>query len=151
MKTSMKKDYMSAYRNKIREKAKDALGGKCVICGSIDCLEFDHIHPYEKIDTIANMIANGSSMLDKELKKCQLLCKKCHVLKTKKDGSLKGAGKNQVRGEKHPRAKLKEEDVQYIKILFKENVNVSKIAKDYNVSVGTIKSIKNGYSWKHIQ
>jgi len=53
------------------------------------------------------------------------------------------------KGEKHPRSKFKNSDIIYIrKLLFEENLTLSKIAKIYNVSPMTISLIKNNKRWK---
>jgi 5-methylcytosine-specific restriction endonuclease McrA len=55
--------------------------GPCVTCGSIDSLEVDHVDPAIKID---HKVWSWSKIRrDEELKKCQVLCKKCHLEKTK--------------------------------------------------------------------
>jgi 5-methylcytosine-specific restriction endonuclease McrA len=54
--------------------------GPCVVCGSDDNLEVDHINPDLKVDHRI-----WSWKLDrrlKELEKCQILCKSCHLKKT---------------------------------------------------------------------
>lgn len=55
-------------------------GGKCVLCSSVDKLQFDHIDRTTKSFNIQwgmNRIA-----LEAELKKCQILCADCHLKKT---------------------------------------------------------------------
>lgn len=61
----------------------EMLGGKCVGCGATENLQFDHIDRKQKSFTIGKML--GYSLEDKlipEAKKCQLLCKFCHQIKT---------------------------------------------------------------------
>lgn len=54
-----------------------------------------------------------------------------------------------VRGEKHPLAKLKEEDVRTIRTMIgKEKLN--DIAIHFGVSKMTILNIKNGKTWRHV-
>ena len=50
-------------------------------------LEFDHIDPTTKKHEIANLVRGPCSFkrIKKELKKCQVLCKPCHIQKTKND------------------------------------------------------------------
>lgn len=57
------------------------LGGRCVQCGSDEDLEFDHIDPTTKKFTISKLWSNTTAC-GEELKKCQLLCKSCHLSKT---------------------------------------------------------------------
>jgi len=61
---------------------KNLLGGKCSKCGSTEGLEFDHIVPSTKEFTLATNWDTNPIRLLSELRKCQLLCKSCHVGKT---------------------------------------------------------------------
>jgi len=61
------------------------LGGKCVNCGSKENLHFDHKKKKDKTLDIAHSIDTKEEILLKEIKKCQLLCKDCHLNKTKAD------------------------------------------------------------------
>jgi len=59
-------------------------GGKCIKCGSIENLEIDHIKPELKLIEIYALWefnSNNKRYID-ELKKCQILCRKCHRIKT---------------------------------------------------------------------
>ena len=52
----------------------------CSRCGRMSGLEFHHRLPVEKKDTISSLVRNGAPMekvLD-EIKKCDILCTKCH-------------------------------------------------------------------------
>uniref|UniRef100_A0A6M3IFE9 Putative HNH endonuclease n=1 Tax=viral metagenome TaxID=1070528 RepID=A0A6M3IFE9_9ZZZZ len=88
-------EYMRKYmirRYRIRRKiAIDLLGGKCAICKSIKLLEFDHKKPNTKNFTIAKASSVNNKNFWEEIKKCQLLCKTCHKLKTLKDLGQKNA------------------------------------------------------------
>ena len=58
-------------------------GIKCVKCGYNKCgaaLEFHHINPEDKDDTVARMISNNYSLerVQNEIKKCVVLCSNCH-------------------------------------------------------------------------
>lgn len=63
----------------------DAMGGKCCICGYDRChaaMDFHHIDPTKKSFGISDKgIANpiAWSKIVEELRKCVLLCKRCHV------------------------------------------------------------------------
>lgn len=65
-----------------RAKLIEMLGGKCVSCGTKKNLEFDHIKKKNKTMDISNSIDTNEAKLIKEIKKCQLLCRPCHVKKT---------------------------------------------------------------------
>ena len=75
---------MRERRIKRRNKLKAMLGGRCK-CGSLKKLEFDHIDRKEKSFTISMGLDKPWKVLVVEVKKCQLLCKKCHIKKTAKD------------------------------------------------------------------
>lgn len=85
---------VAEYRAKRRKYAINKLGGKCNVCGSTEQLEFDHIDPTTKISTIAKIWTASKEVFEEELNKCQLLCKKCHKEKTKKEPSLPPWNKN---------------------------------------------------------
>jgi len=59
----------------------------CSMCGEADpvVLEFDHIKGKE--EEISRLITNGASIdrLEKEMKRCQVLCSNCHRCKTSKE------------------------------------------------------------------
>lgn len=54
--------------------------GPCVICGSVEDLQIDHIDPKLKISH--NVWSWTEERRDQELAKCQVLCKACHLKKT---------------------------------------------------------------------
>lgn len=60
-----------------RTKAIKYLGGKCVDCGSIFMLEFDHVR--DKEDSVSRMLNGNWDKLLVELKKCELRCTSCHA------------------------------------------------------------------------
>mgnify|MGYP001588320722 FL=1 len=66
-------------------KAREYLGGKCILCGSGDSLEIDHIDWRTKLHTISSYTNRSWEIFLEELKKCQLLCSECHKDKTRKD------------------------------------------------------------------
>lgn len=84
-------------RDERYHEARDALvlqlGGKCVECGSIDNLEFDHVDPKTKKYTITDTICLYSKRrLIEEIKKCQLLCHDCHKKKSDADQTTRQHG-----------------------------------------------------------
>lgn len=58
------------------------LGDKCSSCGydkCIDAIEFHHINPKEKDTNVCIMLGKAwSDKMEKEIKKCKLLCSNCH-------------------------------------------------------------------------
>lgn len=62
------------------------LGEKCCVCGSKDDLQFDHIDWRTKSFSIMSKWSiKNQSIVYEELRKCQLLCAKCHRDKTNSD------------------------------------------------------------------
>lgn len=78
------KHYCEYRRLKSRQTIIDQFGGKCKLCSSTENLEFDHIKR-DKTFTIAVAYNFSPERLQKELLKCQLLCRKCHQKKTNID------------------------------------------------------------------
>lgn len=77
--------YMKRRYHERRAIALKFLGGKCVECSSKRSLQVDHIDPKKKTMTFEHMRSVGLPKFMKELKKCQLLCKRCHEKKTRID------------------------------------------------------------------
>jgi hypothetical protein len=69
-------------RKNLLEEAKEKLGGKCICCGNVENLEFDHIDDAKKTYNVANAVRNTREVFWDEVSKCQLLCVKCHNKKT---------------------------------------------------------------------
>lgn len=84
--------YMSDYRDRRRAWARALLGGKCVVCGTTEGLEFDHIDPETKTMSIGKMWHASKARLELELTKCQLLCSTHHDEKSRREGSLSRGG-----------------------------------------------------------
>ena len=81
------RDYVNqvARERKAKKKAYliEMLGGKCVGCSTTKNLQFDHIDRKQKEFTIGKSLDYSlENKLIPEAKKCQLLCKKCHQIKT---------------------------------------------------------------------
>lgn len=74
------------YYNRFREKCFDILGRKCVACGSAENLEIDHRDWRAKVLEISKAQAPARwEEVKRELEKCQVLCGKCHRLKSSRD------------------------------------------------------------------
>ena len=74
-------------RDERRTILRKRLGGKCVRCGSIENLEFDHIIKENKSFTIGSSLTCFSiEELILEADKCQLLCRLCHIDKSHEEG-----------------------------------------------------------------
>lgn len=80
-----RRDYQNQYRAKKRAYLLEMLGNVCVICGSDETIEFDHIDRSTKFFTIASGFDKPLKILIEEASKCQLLCKEHHTEKTAKE------------------------------------------------------------------
>jgi hypothetical protein len=72
------------WRNNSKQRMIDAMGGKCQICGYHNCnsaLDFHHLDPTEKEFGFGGLRATikGWDTLIQELRKCVLLCNRCHT------------------------------------------------------------------------
>jgi len=65
-----------------RQKVYEFLGNKCSYCGSIDCLEIDHINPGLKTSRVSPL-AQGLNKTLNEIDNLQLLCSSCHTERSK--------------------------------------------------------------------
>lgn len=70
-------------RNKaLKQRAVEMLGGKCQICGYDRCneaLTFHHRNPEEKEFGVGNNYNRKWEDLDREIRKCVLVCMNCHA------------------------------------------------------------------------
>jgi hypothetical protein len=74
---------MRQRRKERRERLIALAGGKCVRCGSIDQLQFDHIDSTQKSFILSGCyIDKAWEKVMEEFAKCQLLCHPCHRIKT---------------------------------------------------------------------
>ena len=68
-------------RGLLKSRSVYVLGGECQICGYNRCnkaLEFHHLNAQEKDFTISKVANRSWDSLEKELKKCILVCANCH-------------------------------------------------------------------------
>ena len=78
-------------RKERRQYLEEYLGGKCVRCGATERLDFDHIIPANKSYTIgSNITCFSLEELILEVDKCQLLCRPCHIQKSRENGDFTG-------------------------------------------------------------
>ena len=76
---------MRKRRQKRRAKYIEMLGGKCQNCGSMDSLEFDHTNAKSKEFDLNDIRDGSEERILKELDKCVLLCRDCHLIKTREN------------------------------------------------------------------
>lgn len=74
--------YMRSRYHTLRNEFIVRLGGMCKLCGAVDNLEFDHIDPQTKVESISKLWSHAKEIIEAELAKCQLLCKSCHLSKS---------------------------------------------------------------------
>lgn len=79
--------YHREYSNKRRQRMIDYLGGHCVICGTTENLEFDHVDRDKKSFNIQKNMTLSNPDVRAELDKCQLLCNEHHREKTARENS----------------------------------------------------------------
>lgn len=83
-------DYMTKRYHERRAYWIDYLGGECVVCGTKENLEFDHIVSSEKEYEIARILSTHSEVkVQYEMAKCQLLCYEHHLEKSIRDGDIR--------------------------------------------------------------
>lgn len=136
-------------QNRYLERIKAAytlLGGKCVACGSIEDLQFDHVDPLTKLFNITNGTGFSNQKFLTELAKCQLLCQPHHAEKSKTEFVY---GRNN--GENNGGSKLRELDVLYIRGLFELGHSLTHISKEFNIGMTTTHNIVHRNSWKHVR
>ncbi len=74
------REYQRQWMADRRKASLASLGDACVKCGSSEKLELDHINPKEKVTH--RIVSWTREKQVGELKKCQLLCERCHREKT---------------------------------------------------------------------
>lgn len=79
------KEYQRSYQlaryRSLMQEARERLGSRCVICGTTENLEIDHIDPSTKLFTFGGK-RPSREVWEAELTKCQLLCHDHHLEKT---------------------------------------------------------------------
>lgn len=86
-----RKEYMLERYYIRRDYAYKKLGGKCIVCGSKEELNLDHLDPKQKSFNISQLWSISQERFDVELDKCQILCKTCHKAKNLMDKNTKAA------------------------------------------------------------
>jgi hypothetical protein len=113
--------------------------GPCEICGYSDKLQIDHIDPSSKLTH--RIWSWTQKRRDEELKKCRVLCYKCHDTKSRTE---------KLRGEDQPCAKLSEKQVRDILFRHKEGAKQTDLALEFGVDKSTICKIVNRKKWKYL-
>lgn len=77
------RNYILRRYHKRRAESFVKLGGKCAVCGCIPLkYEFDHVNPKDKSFGVSELWSISEERYNKEIMKCQVLCLRCHSLKT---------------------------------------------------------------------
>lgn len=138
------REYQRAWEKKRADEALALLGGVCVVCGTAENLDFDHIDPKTKLFRIKAMLRTSAEKFWAEVAKCQLLCRPHHIEKSNAEGStLK-------RGEDQGGSKLKEVDIPRIRELARLGYSQRAMAKEFGVARRTICDVLDGKSWRHV-
>jgi len=147
--TKMDKEFIK--RNAKKLKAIMFLGKKCKICGENLCeqpwaAEFHHKDPSKKDYNLSNAWINKSwKTMRKELKKCSLLCSKCHQgehFNKNKFNRFKQVIQKLAKGqmlEKLPRRQSTQEEQEEAKKLFLEGLSYKEIGRRLRFKAGTIR------------
>lgn len=82
---------MNERNHTLLQQGKDSLGGRCVACGTVNDLEFDHIDPVTKAGEVTTILyTRNLAEFWAEVAKCQLLCGDHHREKTRRDRQHRG-------------------------------------------------------------
>lgn len=68
------------------------LEGVCADCGTTENLQIDHIDPSTKSFNISSMTCFSWERIEVELRKCQALCRPCHLKKSIREQSVEHGG-----------------------------------------------------------
>jgi hypothetical protein len=139
--TEQHREYQKQRRFERLALARTRLGGVCVVCGSMEGLDFDHIDPSSKTRKISEATNWSLQRFLSEVDKCQLLCREHHTEKSQRNGELS------VRGEQNARTKLTEPKVRDI---LGSPLSSAELAEQYDVTVKVIQSIRARRTWKHV-
>lgn len=83
------REYIAKRYKRLRSEWIERLGGKCVMCGSEDNLEFDHIDASQKKYNVSKILSTHSKQkVEEEMAKCQLLCSECHLEKSLREDDI---------------------------------------------------------------
>lgn len=121
--------------------------GPCVECNSWEDLELDHKDPSTKISH--SVWSWSIERRLKELEKCQVLCRECHLNKTKVDLSILNMGK--YTGANCGTSKYTEVQIQQVWNLKAQGFTHAQISFTLGMPRGTIGRIcsPNG-TWKYL-
>lgn len=140
----------------------DASLGNCwVWTGPLDRLGYGHLWFLRAMPTVHRIswfLQNGKWPEPCALHKCdnRACVRPDHLFEgthadNMADMAAKGRAKpNGIRGSRHPRAKLTEDDVREIRRMLGAGVSQPAVAKRFGVSRSAINNVANSYHWRHV-
>lgn len=134
------REYQRGWVKSRRQKWIDA-NGPCKACGSSENLEVDHVDPIRKVSH--RIWSWTAERREKELRKCQVLCRPCHRKKTVAfNARIKVAKPG-------PTRTLSDAAVLTIYQRVKAGESVRALGREYNISHSSIADIRDGrtFAW----
>jgi 5-methylcytosine-specific restriction endonuclease McrA len=118
----------------------EQLGGVCNHCGTDSQLQFDHIVPSTKLfDVTQGLAGRNWESVQREVKKCQLLCRSCHMKKSRMFDEIGG------------NRKLNRMQVRDIRWRVSQGEPLASVAKRHGCSVPNVSMIVNRKRWAHVK
>lgn len=118
-----------------------AQNGPCARCGSTEQLDVDHIDAKTKVIKPSSIWGLSAPKRLAELSKCQVLCRACHIEKSKSEHAI---------GEANGSAKLCEDDVVAIRARHATGESMRSLAHTFSVSPKSIFQIIHRLNWRHV-
>lgn len=124
----------------------EMLGGRCVVCGATEGLQFDHIRPETKLFQVSNQAGKHWSTVMAEAKKCQLRCYTCHLEKTRAAARVP---RPQIAGERHPSAQLTNAKVAQLRQQFHDDptLTIRKLAEQLGMAEKVVRQMLRGVTY----
>ncbi len=114
----------------------------CIDCRSTENLQLDHVDPKTKVRKFDHAIWSRSwASIAVETAKCVVRCYDCHLVKSKTE---------KVQGTACGSAKLTEQDVLDIRILFRDGRSKRGLARQFGVDEKAIRCLLAGTTWGHV-
>lgn len=147
-----RREYMKKYRHEKAARQKKMalalLGGKCVKCGTDENLQFDHIDPSTKRFHILQQITGNWAEIEKEIRKCQLLCYACHKGKSAAETTERNA--IIFSGERSVRAKLTDaQAAEYRERFVAGGLTMHAIAAGTGMATKNVRMMLRGLTYRH--
>ena len=79
----IQREYQRQWMARRRARYVEMFGGRCLLCGATEELEFDHRDPALKEREVRDLWSRREDVLLAELLKTRLLCRQCHDFKSR--------------------------------------------------------------------